>query len=66
MKLTAIFRGCGQDGIDHWSDYAITQNIPLTEDQVKLLMPPKHMNFSELILEFSEEELNCISEVNKS
>ena len=51
MKLTAIFRGCGQDGIDHWSDYAITRNIPLTEEQEKLLTSPIDMTFSELILE---------------
>jgi hypothetical protein len=51
QKLTAIFRGCGQDGIDHYTDYAITRNIPLTEEQQKLLTPPQGMTFSELILE---------------
>jgi len=51
MKLTAIFRGCGQDGIDHWSDYAKTVNIPISEEQEKLLTPPEGMTFSELILE---------------
>ena len=57
MKLTAIFRGCGQDGIDHYSDYAITRNIQLSEDQKKLLTPPNNMTFSELIFEpYSEQE----------
>ena len=51
MKLTAIFRGCGQDGVNHWSDYAITKNIPLSEEQKRLLKPPNGMTFSELILE---------------
>lgn len=55
-KLTAIFRGCGQDGIDHWSNYATTQNIPLTEEQEALLIAPKGMGFSELILERVQEE----------
>jgi hypothetical protein len=54
MKLTAIFRGCGQDGIDHWSNYAITRNIPLTEEQKKLLTPPNGFSFSELIFEQEE------------
>ena len=59
MKLTAIFRGCGQDGIDHYSDYAITRNIPLSKDQEQLLTPPNNMTFSELILEpDSEQETN--------
>ena len=51
MKLTAIFRTCYQDGVNHWSDYATTKNIPLTEAQKELLTAPKGMNFSELIFE---------------
>ena len=51
FKLTAIFRGCGQDGINHWSDYAVTRNIPLTEEQERMLTAPERMGFSELILE---------------
>jgi len=51
MKLTAIFRGCGQVGVDTWQDYAITRNIPLTEEQMKLLVAPNGMRFCELILE---------------
>lgn len=50
-KLTAIFRGCYQDGINHYTDYAITRNIPLTDEQQKLLIAPENMTFSELILE---------------
>ena len=56
MKLTAIFRGCYQDGENHCSDYAISKNIPLTEEQEKLLAPSNGMTFSELILEKSERE----------
>ena len=54
MKLTAIFRACYQDGVDHWSNGAATRNIPLTEEQEKLLTPPGSMTFSELILEDAE------------
>lgn len=54
MKLTVIFRGCGQDGIDHWSNYAMTRIIKLTEEQEKLLIPPQGMTLSEVICE--EEE----------
>ena len=56
MKLTAIFRGCYQDGENHCSDYAVTKNIPLTAEQEKLLAPSNGMTFSELILEKSERE----------
>jgi hypothetical protein len=51
MKLTAIFRGSAQVGENHYTDYAITRDIPLTEEQIKLLTAPKSMGFSELILE---------------
>lgn len=44
FKLTAIFRGCGQDGINHWSDYAVTRNIPLTEEQERMLAAPECMD----------------------
>ena len=54
MKLTAIFRTCYQDGIDHYSNYAETKNIPLTDEQKKLLTPNKGLGFSELILEYDE------------
>ena len=56
MKLTAIFRACYQDGVDHWSNGAATRNIPLTEEQEKLLTPPGGMTFSELILEDGKEQ----------
>lgn len=56
MKLTAIFRGCHQDGIEHWSNYAITKDIPLTEEQEKLLTPLDGAEFSELILEGEKEK----------
>jgi hypothetical protein len=55
MKLTAIFRGCGQVGMNIWQDYATTRDIPLTEEQIKLLEPPERMSFGELILEFTDE-----------
>ena len=51
MKLTAIFRGCYQDGMDHWSNYVTTKNIPLTEAQNELLTAPKGMTLSEIIIE---------------
>lgn len=51
MKLYAIFRGCTQDGIDHFSDYAHIVEIPLSEQQKTLLIPPERMTFSELILD---------------
>lgn len=56
MKLTAIFRACYQDGVDHWSNGAATRNIPLTAEQKKLLTPPNGMTFSELILEDGKEQ----------
>ena len=59
MKMTAIFRGCRQDGIDHWSNYAITRNIPLTDEQEKLLTPPDGMGFSEVIVEiYANDEVH--------
>ena len=56
MKLTAIFRGVGQTGQKTFVDYAITRNIPLTEEQIKLLTAPESMSFAELILEYKEDE----------
>jgi len=50
-KMTAIFIGCGQDGIDHWSNWYKTQGIPLTEEQQRLLTPPEHMGLSQVIIE---------------
>lgn len=50
-KLTAIFRGCAQVGETHYTDYAITRDIPLTDEQKKLLEAPKGMSYPELILE---------------
>lgn len=56
LKLTAIFRGTVQDGIDHWTDYAITKDIPLTPEQEKLLAGSARESFSELILEDVEQK----------
>lgn len=55
MKLTAIFRACEQDGMDHWSDRAYIVDIPLTAEQKKLLTPQSGATFSELILEGEKE-----------
>ena len=65
MKLTAIFRGCAQTGIDSWTNYAITRNIPLTEEQKLLLTPSPTMSFGELILEFYETDSPELKEVGE-
>lgn len=36
IKLTIIFRTCGQTGVNHWSDGAYTRTLVLTEEQSKL------------------------------
>ena len=55
-KMTAIFIGCGQDGIDHWTNWYKTRSITLTDEQQKLLTPPEHMSLSQVIVEESEDE----------
>lgn len=56
MKLTVIFRGCYQDGVDHYSNYAITRSIKLTKEQEMLLTPPKGMTLSEVICEEEKDD----------
>lgn len=56
MKLTVIFTGCGQVGIDTFVDYHKTRIIEFTEEQKKLLTPPKNMNISNVIFELEEED----------
>ena len=58
MKLTAIFIGCGQDGVDHWTNWYKTRVIKLTEEQKALLMPPDHMGLSTVIFEYDDEDYN--------
>ena len=55
MRVTVIFTGCGQVGIDTWVDYHKTRFIPLTEHQQALLEPPEGMRISKVYLE--EEEI---------
>ena len=54
MKLTVVFTGCGQVGIDTFVDYHKTKVIEFTEEQKKLLTPPKDMKISNVIFELEE------------
>jgi hypothetical protein len=54
MKLTVVFTGCGQVGIDTFVDYHKTKVIEFTEEQKKLLTPPKDMKISNVIFEMEE------------
>ena len=54
MKLTVVFTGCEQVGIDTYADYHKTKVIEFTEEQKKLLTPPKGMVISNVIFEVEE------------
>ncbi len=54
MKLTVVFTGCEQVGIDTFVDYHKTKVIEFTEEQKKLLTPPKGMVISNVIFEVEE------------
>jgi hypothetical protein len=54
MKLTVVFIGCGQCGIDEYANYYMTRVIKLTDEQKKLLTPPENMSIKEVIFEGSE------------
>jgi len=49
MKLTVVFTGCGQAGVDTYVDYHKTRIIEFTEEQKKLLTPPNNMSISNVI-----------------
>ena len=51
MKLTIVYTGCAQVGIDTWADYHKTQVIQFTEEQKELIKPPKGMSISSVIFE---------------
>lgn len=55
VKLTIIFRVCGQTGINHWSDGAYTRTLYLTEEQSKLFIDCGK-SFDEVICELVEDE----------
>lgn len=54
MKLTVVFTGCEQVGIDTFVDYHETRVIEFTEEQKKLLTLPKDMKISNVIFEVEE------------
>lgn len=51
MKLTVVFTGCGQVGIDTYADYHKTIVIEFTEEQKEQMKPPKGMRISGVIFE---------------
>ncbi|MDR1630071.1 MAG: hypothetical protein LBS36_07670 [Oscillospiraceae bacterium] len=53
VKLTIVFRTCGQTGINHWSDGAYTKTLKLTEEQSKLFVDGEK-RFDEIICELEE------------
>ena len=55
-KLTVIFTGCGQVGIDEWANYHTVRTIILTDEQIKLLTPPQNMSISNVIFDKGEED----------
>ena len=54
MKLTVVFTGCGQVGQDTFADYHQTRIVKFTEEQIKLLTPPKDMHISNVIFELED------------
>lgn len=57
MKLTVVFTGCGQVGIDTYADYHKTRVVDFTEEQEKLLTPPNGMTISNVIFETDEKDV---------
>jgi diphthamide synthase subunit DPH2 len=51
VKLTVVFTGCGQVGIDTYADYHKTIVIEFTEEQKEQMKPPKGMRISGVIFE---------------
>lgn len=54
MKLTIIYTGCGQVGIDTWANYYKTKVIELTEEQKEQIKPPEGMVITNVIFEISD------------
>ena len=55
MKLTIVYTGCTQVGMDTWADYHKTQVIQFTEEQKELIKPSKGMDISSVIFEQESE-----------
>ena len=55
MKLTFIYTGCGQVGIDTFADYHKTKVIKFTEEQKEQIKPPPNMSISSVIFEEESE-----------
>ena len=56
IKLTIIFRNTSQTGNNHYTDWATTKTIFLTEEQTKSFIDTQGKWFSEVIAETVEEE----------
>lgn len=54
MKLTVVYTGCSQVGIDIWANYHKTKVIELTEEQKEQITPPEGMVISNVIFEISD------------
>ncbi len=54
MKLTIVFTGCGQVGVDTYADFHRTRVVEFTEEQKKLFKPPVDMQVSNVIFEFED------------
>lgn len=51
MKLTIVYTGYTQVGVETWVDYHETKVIQFTEEQKELIKPPKGMLISNVIFE---------------
>ncbi len=56
IKLTIIFRDTSQTGVNHYTDWATTKTIFLTEEQTKSFRNAKGKWFTEVIAEVEESE----------
>lgn len=51
MRLTVVFTGCDQVGVDTWVDMNRTERIEFTEEQLDKLKPRKGERISNVIFE---------------
>lgn len=54
MKLTIVYTGCSQVGMETWADYNKTKVIEFTEEQKKQIKPPDGMHISNAIFELED------------
>jgi hypothetical protein len=54
MKLTIVYTGCGQVGMETWADYHKTKVIEFTEEQKEEIKPPEGMSISNVIFEIRD------------